>query len=91
MDLTVTLQSGSAVTLTSPGGAVTLVESGFTAALSQPATVATLHPESSRVVTLHTGPPGANAELVILSLADYLALALEVQMDGRWYVIPKSP
>jgi len=36
------------------------------------------------------GPPGANAEIVVLTLAAYLALAPEVQMDGRWYVIPKT-
>lgn len=36
------------------------------------------------------GDPGANAEIVMLAnLAAYLALAPEVQMDGRWYVIPK--
>jgi hypothetical protein len=36
------------------------------------------------------GPPGANAEIVVLTLAAYLALAPGVQMDGRWYVIPKT-
>ena len=36
------------------------------------------------------GPAGANAEIVVLTLAAYLALAPEVQMDGRWYVIPKT-
>jgi hypothetical protein len=36
------------------------------------------------------GPPGANPEVVILTLAEYLALAPEVQMDGRWYLIPKT-
>ena len=36
------------------------------------------------------GPAGDNAEIVVLSLAAYLALAPEVQMDGRWYVIPKT-
>lgn len=36
------------------------------------------------------GPPGANAQYVLLAnLAAYLALAPEVQMDGRWYLIPK--
>jgi hypothetical protein len=36
-------------------------------------------------------PPsgGSGPEFVILSLPDYLALDPEVQMDGRWYVIPK--
>jgi hypothetical protein len=36
------------------------------------------------------GPAGANAEIVVLTLAAYLALSPAVQMDGRWYVIPKS-
>lgn len=35
------------------------------------------------------GAPGANAEHVILTLAEYLALPPETQLDGRWYVIPK--
>ncbi len=34
------------------------------------------------------GPAGANAEIVVLTLAAYLALAPEVQMNGTWYVIP---
>lgn len=36
------------------------------------------------------GPSGANAEHVILTLAAYLALSPAVQMDGRWYLIPKT-
>ena len=36
------------------------------------------------------GAPGANAEIVVLSLADYLALTPEAQMDGTWYVVPKQ-
>ena len=36
------------------------------------------------------GPPGANAEIVVLTLAAYLALAPEVQMNGTWYVIPTA-
>jgi hypothetical protein len=36
------------------------------------------------------GPPGANAESVILNLAAYLALTPEQQMDGTWYLIPKT-
>lgn len=41
---------------------------------------------------LHTGTliwPGAGQETVMTTLADYLALAPAVQMDGRWYVVPK--
>jgi hypothetical protein len=36
------------------------------------------------------GPAGANAEHVILTLAEYLALPPEAQMDGTWYLIPKT-
>jgi hypothetical protein len=36
------------------------------------------------------GPPGANAEIVVLSLAAYLALSPAAQMNGTWYVIPKA-
>lgn len=36
------------------------------------------------------GAAGSNAELVVTTLAAYLALAPEVQMDGRWYIIPKT-
>lgn len=36
------------------------------------------------------GAAGANAEHVILTLAAYLALPPETQLDGRWYVIPKT-
>lgn len=36
------------------------------------------------------GPAGENAEIVLLTLAEYLALDPEVQTDGRWYVIPKT-
>lgn len=36
------------------------------------------------------GDPGANAVAVILTLAEYLALPLETQTDGRWYIIPKT-
>lgn len=33
---------------------------------------------------------GSNAEIVLCAnLAAYLALDPEVQMDGRWYVVPK--
>lgn len=45
----------------------------------------------SRIVPGADGPPGtagANAEIVVLTLAAYLALPAETQMDGRWYVIP---
>lgn len=36
------------------------------------------------------GPEGPGVEVVIMAnLAAYLALDPEVQMDGRWYVIPK--
>lgn len=44
----------------------------------------------SRIVPGDDGPPGANAEVVVLTLADYLALSPAAQMDGRWYVVPKS-
>lgn len=36
------------------------------------------------------GQPGTNAATVVLTLAEYLALPLETQMDGRWYIIPKT-
>jgi hypothetical protein len=36
------------------------------------------------------GPAGDAPEIVVLTLAAYLALSPEVQMDGRWYLIPKS-
>jgi hypothetical protein len=36
------------------------------------------------------GPAGANAEIVVLTLAAYLALAPEVQTNGTWYLIPKT-
>jgi hypothetical protein len=37
------------------------------------------------------GPAGANAEYVVCAdLAAYLALSPAVQMDGRWYLIPKT-
>lgn len=36
------------------------------------------------------GDTGANAEIVVLTLVEYLALSPEVQMDGRWYVTPKT-
>jgi hypothetical protein len=36
------------------------------------------------------GEPGENAQHVILTLAAYLALPPETQMDGRWYIIPKT-
>lgn len=36
------------------------------------------------------GPAGANAQVQILTLAAYLALTPEAQMNGTWYVIPKA-
>lgn len=37
------------------------------------------------------GPAGENAEIVICAnLAEYLALPVETQEDGRWYVVPKT-
>jgi hypothetical protein len=36
------------------------------------------------------GPPGPGVTVQILSLAAYLALSPAEQMDGTWYVIPKS-
>ena len=36
------------------------------------------------------GDPGANAEIVVLTLAAYMALTPEQQMNGIWYVIPKA-
>lgn len=36
------------------------------------------------------GADGANAEFVVLTLAEYLALPPETQMDGRWYVVPRT-
>ena len=35
------------------------------------------------------GPPGTPAQIVVLSLAAYLALSPAEQMNGTWYVIPK--
>jgi hypothetical protein len=35
------------------------------------------------------GPPGTNAQTLIITLAAYLALSPAVQMDGAWRVIPK--
>lgn len=50
----------------------------------------------SRVVPGGEGPPGANAEIVILSpgldgLTEYLALSPEEQISGKWFVVPKAP
>lgn len=36
------------------------------------------------------GEDGQTAEIVVLTLAAYLALSAETQMDGRWYVIPTT-
>lgn len=36
------------------------------------------------------GPAGDNAEIVVLTLAAYLALSPATQMDGRWYVVPTT-
>lgn len=36
------------------------------------------------------GPDGANAEHVVLTLSEYLALSPASQMDGRWYLVPKT-
>jgi hypothetical protein len=36
------------------------------------------------------GAPGQNAQVVVLTLAEYLALTPEQQMDGTWYVVPKT-
>jgi hypothetical protein len=36
------------------------------------------------------GAAGANAEHVILTLAEYLALSPEEQTDGTWYLIPTT-
>lgn len=35
------------------------------------------------------GQPGENANIVVLTLAAYLALDAPTQMNGTWYVIPK--
>ncbi len=36
------------------------------------------------------GVDGQNAEFVVLTLSEYLALSPETQMDGRWYVVPRT-
>lgn len=36
------------------------------------------------------GPAGANAQVQVLTLAAYLALTPEQQMNGTWYLIPKT-
>jgi hypothetical protein len=36
------------------------------------------------------GPPGANAPTQVLTLAAYLALTPEAQLNGTWYVIPRT-
>lgn len=36
------------------------------------------------------GAPGQNAQVVILTLAEYLALTPEEQTNGTWYVVPKT-
>lgn len=47
-------------------------------------------PTGATGATGATGPKGDAAEIVVMAnLAAYLALAPEVQMDGRWYIIPK--
>ncbi len=79
---------------------ITVNASPVTVAITEtaaPVAVAVTPPAASPVTVAITeaspgvdGPPGANAEIVLCAnLAAYLALAPEVQMDGRWYVIPK--
>jgi|JFJP01.1.fsa_nt_gi hypothetical protein len=36
------------------------------------------------------GLTGPMPQIVVLSLAEYLALPAETQMDGRWYLVPKA-
>lgn len=36
------------------------------------------------------GAAGANAQVQVLTLAAYLALTPEQQMNGTWYLIPKT-
>ncbi len=78
--------------------AISPVLAPITVIVSQPAPVAVAVPPVEDAVTVVVqasppgpeGPPGAAVEVVVMdNLAAYLALAPEVQMDGRWYVIPK--
>lgn len=95
----------STVTLSGQGGSVTILPAETTAVVSPHVSQATILPDGSRIVRLATGPAGPageagepgeagpageNAEIVLLTLAEYLALDPEVQTDGRWYVIPKT-
>lgn len=88
-----------AVTESAAPVAVAITESAAPVAVAvteaaAPVAVAVTPPAESPVtVNVTEGPPGpagANAEIVVLTLAAYLALSPAQQMDGTWYVIPKT-
>lgn len=51
---------------------------------------AAAQPVQVAVAEAPAGPPGANAQIQVLTLAAYMALTPEQQMNGTWYVIPKA-
>ena len=91
MDFTVTISgSPSTVTLTSDGTAVTILDHGPQVTVQPLVSQPVVNPDGSRIVELQTGPPGQNATITILTLAEYLALSPEQQTNGTWYVVPAS-
>jgi len=117
MELSVTIDHGSSVTLSGQGGSVTLIEQGAQVTVSPIVYAPLVSPDASRIVTIQTGPPGPAgpagpqgeagadgaqgadgtpgadgeaAEIIVMeSLAAYLALSPEAQMNGSIYLIPK--
>ena len=104
VQITVPAAQPVAVQVTDGGAAVTVAavqspQAVNVAAVQSPQAVNVQAAQSPQTVQVEAvtrlapgtpGDPGANAEIVVLTLAAYLALAPEVQMDGRWYVIPKT-
>lgn len=86
--------AATVATLSGLGGSVTILPAESVAVLSPHVSQTTILPDGSRIVTVATGPPGTNGSpppVVLLSLAEYTALTPEEQMDGSWYVVPKTP
>ena len=92
--VTITLESSSSTaTLSGAGGSVTILDNGPQVTLAPVQSQAALNPDGSRIVYLnigYPGPKGDSPEIVTMTLAEYLALTPEEQMDGTWYLIPKT-
>jgi hypothetical protein len=86
MDEEITVQ----ITLTATAVAVAAVITAQAVAVAVESTSQPVSVQVSQGAPGEPGPAGANAESVILSLAEYLALPPEAQMDGTWYLIPKT-